>query len=355
MTMLSIVGTLGILAMVVGFSLLYRDLRGQVSGLDSAWLTFVVAGVSVTLWLIIRLVTPGAWTTSLEAPVAALAGLAAALVSLVVRAQTTRPLPLLVFCLVWTLLVFAPVATAVFFPSSVGLGGADGPIDLGGGLLIGVAAGASALGVLLVARGSSAPSVGTTPMAWWILVTAGALLWVGAIAGYLALEGAIDRQVSPRILGSTLIAPALGIIGWIIGQRIRTSTTSLIGALSGLVSGTVAIAAGAANFTPLWAGATGLIAGLAGAVFASRKTRTRGIGWTLVGAHLLAGAIGLVTTGFFALGIGLIYTGQVVDIQVQFVGALVIGVWSLLVSSLLWLGLRRFALRRFLSRESAGR
>jgi Amt family ammonium transporter len=108
----------------------------------------------------------------------------------------------------------------------------------------------------------------------------------------------------------------------------------------------VAISAGSAYFTPLWAGLTGLLAGLVASLFVSRRVRATGRhAWFLVGAHLIAASVGLLAVGIFGLGLGLVYNGQPTLFEVQLLSIVAVVVWSGLVSLLLWLAVRQSARR----------
>jgi Amt family ammonium transporter len=341
---LSIVGAIAILAVIPAFSILYRGLLDGVEGQGlraSAGLTVVLAAGSMVVWLAVSSVVPGAWASSLELPVAALAAVAGFLASLLVRSATERPLPAILFSLGWTVLVFGPVATVVFFPSSVHLAAGTGPVDLGGALAVSVAVGGGAL-VILLAGGRQTDVVRPLGRSRARLVpVAGLLLWVGWTVGFLALEGGADAAVSPRILLASIVAPLAGLVGWLLVQRILSATTTLSGAVAGLLAGLVAVSAGAAELSPLWAGVTGLVAGLGCCALVSRMSRHwGGRAWLLVGVHLLAAAIGLAATGLFALGIGFIYDGQPTLLVLQVVSALIVALWSGVVSIGLWFAVR---------------
>jgi Amt family ammonium transporter len=144
------------------------------------------------------------------------------------------------------------------------------------------------------------------------------------------------------------------VVGWLIAQRITTARTNAGGAVAGLLCGIVAISAGSAYFTPLWAGLTGLVAGLVSSLFVSRRIKATGRhAWFIVGVHLVAASVGLLMVGIFGLGLGLVYTGQVTLFQVQFLSIAVVVLWSGVISLLLWLAVRQAARRDHRAMESA--
>ncbi len=345
-TFLAVCGTIALLALIPALSVLYREFLDADGMRASILLTVAISIGCVVLWLTAGLVFASIARSALYLPVAALAGVAGFLASLTVRDTRSHPLPALLCSLGWTAFVFVPVAIVVFFPTAVGVGATAGPLDLGGALPVHVAVGSSALVVLIFARRWAVADRSHVRPRSWPLFLSGIAIWVGWTIGYVSLELGLDQFVTPRIIANSIIAPLLGIVGWLIGQRVSSATTTPIGVIAGLVSGSVAIAAGCAYFSPIWAGITGLAAGLFGAVFVGRRVRGTGRhAWFLVGTHLLAGGIGLFAIGFFGTGFGFVYDGQTTLIETQLVSIVAVAAWSMVVSLVLWLIVRRAALR----------
>jgi Amt family ammonium transporter len=339
---LTVVSTLAILAVIPALSIQYREFLDRVGRRSSIRLTLVISASSLLLWLVISLFFSTVRTSPLEYPTAALAAVAGFLASLTVRDTTSRSLPAIVFAVGWTIFVFAPVAIVVLFPTSVGIPLTAGPLDLGGALPVQVAVGAGALSVLVVARRWTVDDRSHVRPRSWLWLVSGLVIWAGWLLGFVGLELTIDSVITPRIIVNTLIAPVFGIIGWLIAQRIVNRRTTANAAVAGMFSGIVAVSSGAAYFSPMWAGVTGLIAGLTTALFVySRIRRTGRHAWFLVGAHLLAASIGLLMVGFFGLGLGLIYTGQTTSFEMQFVSIAAVLLWSGLISTLLWIAVGR--------------
>jgi Amt family ammonium transporter len=344
--MLSIIGTIAILAVIPALSILYREFLDRTGQRASVSLTVVISASSLVLWLAFSAFVPGVIASPLELPTAALAAVGGFLSSLTVRDTTSHPVPPVLFSLGWTALVFTPVALVVLFPASLDLDVVTGPLDLGGALPLHVAVGGSALVVLTVARRWAVVNRSHVRPRSWLLLISGVAIWAGWTLGYVSLELEIDSVVTPRILLNAIVAPLLGVVGWLIAQRIQTASTNMFGAVAGLLSGIVAIAAGSAYFTPLWAGVTGLVAGIGCSLFVTATVRrTRRHAWFLVGAHLLAAVIGLVMVGLFGISFGFIYDGQLTLVEVQFVSAAAVVLWSALVSLGLWLLVRSLAVR----------
>lgn len=334
---LTVVCTVAILAVIPGLSILYREFLDRSGVRSSALLTVTISASCFVMWLLLSLLFTDVAASQLEFPTAALAALSGFLSSLTVRDTTSKRLPAVVYSLGWTVLVFTPVVLLVLYRSAIGLGATDGPLDLGGALPVHVAVGSSALVVLTIARRWAVPDHSHIRPRSWLLLTSGAVIWAGSIFGFVGLELAVDSIVTPRIITNAIVAPVMAMIGWLIVQRIGSATTSAIGAVAGLLSGIVAISAGCAYFTPLWAGVTGVAAGIAASIFVSGRIRkTRRHAWFIVGAHLVAATIGLVMLGLFGTDFGLIYDGQIGLLQTQVVSAVAVVVWAGLVSLLLW-------------------
>ena len=349
---LTIVCALAILAVIPALSIQYREFLDRTGLRASIGLTALISTGSLLIWLLISLFLPSVWRSPLEYPTAALAAVAGFLASLTVRDTTSRAVPAALFALAWTALVFTPIAILVLFPTSVGIPLTAGPLDLGGALPVQVAVGAGALVVLTVARGWAVEDRSHVRPRSWLMLVSGLVTWAGWLLGFVGLELSIDSVVTPRIILNSVIAPVLGVIGWLIAQRITSARTNASGAVAGLFSGLVAISAGSAYFTPLWAALTGLFAGIASSLFVIRRVKvTRRHAWLLVGAHLVAASVGLLMVGIFGLGLGLVYNGQLTLLQTQFVSIVAVVFWSGLISLLLWLAVRQAARRELRARE----
>jgi ammonia channel protein AmtB len=343
---LTLVCTIAILAVIPSLSIQYREFLDRTGLRASVGLTVLISTSSLLIWILISLAIPTVWASPLEYPTAALAAVAGFLASLTVRDTTSHPLPAILFAMGWTALVFVPVAILVLFPTSVGIPLTAGPLDLGGALPVQVAVGAGALVVLTVARRWAVEDRSHVRPRSWLLLISGLVTWAGWLLGFVGLELTVDNVITPRIIENSLIAPVLGVVGWLIAQRIASATTNATGAVAGLVSGLVAISAGSAYFTPLWAALTGLLAGIASSLFVTRRVKATGRhAWFLVGAHLIAASIGLLMVGIFGLGLGLVYNGQLTLFQIQFESIVIVVLWSGIVSVLLWLAVRQAARR----------
>ena len=343
---LTIVCTLGILAVIPAMSVQYREFLDRTGGWASARLTVYISLGALVIWLVVSFLVPGVSASPLEYPTGALAAVSAFLASMTVRDTTSRALPAVLFSLGWVLFVFTPIALAVLFPTDVGIPITAGPLDLGGALPVQVAFGAGALVVLTFARRWAIENRAHARPRSGLLIVCGAVIWAGWILGFVGLESQLDAVITPRIVENSIIAPICAVAGWIIGQRIVAASTNVSGAIAGLICGIVAISAGSAYFEPLWAGVTGIAAGLTCSVFVYRRIgKTGRHAWFIVGAHLIGASVGLIAVGLFGDSIGFIYDGQLTLVETQIVSTLIAIAWAGVVASLLWLALRRTARR----------
>lgn len=248
------------------------------------------------------------------------------------------------FAGVWATLVYFPVAAWVWGGGWIqNLGATLGTpevIDLAGGTVIHINAGAAALALALVAGKRLGFAPGSHKPHSVPLVTIGAaLLWFGWIGFNSGL--ATETGEAGLILVNTLAAPAAGIIGWILVDVLRGKKPGVVGAASGAVGGLVAITPSAANLSPLYGLLLGLIAGIACAFAIDWKYR---LGYDdsldVVGLHLVAGVIGSLYLGFFAFDDGLLVGGGAGLLLVQTISVLAVMVYSFVVSLLIALGVK---------------
>jgi len=247
----------------------------------------------------------------------------------------------LVFAGIWATIVYFPVANWVFnFTVEDGKivdGGwlvyNIGVIDFAGGTAVHIAAGSAGLALAIIlgkrigfAKGISKPH--NVPL---VLLGAG-LLWFGWFGFNAGSELAADGIASQAFI-NTMAAPAAAVIGWLLVERIKDGKATSVGAASGAVAGLVAITPACAALTPLWAIVLGLVAGVLCALAIELKFK-----WgfddslDVVGIHLLGGIIGTLFIGFFASGVGLIFSGSFEQLGKQALGAGVVIVFSFVLS-----------------------
>jgi len=204
------------------------------------------------------------------------------------------------FALLWSVLVYAPIAHWVWEPG--GWLAQMGALDFAGGSVVHVNAGIAGL-VCAYALG---PRKGYGREAFepynlaFTMMGAG-LLWVGWFGFNAGSAVAADGRAGLAML-VTHIAAAAGAMSWMLGEWIVRRSPSLLGLCSGLVAGLVAITPAAGFVTPLAALAIGAIAGLACYWGATGLKHMLGADDSLdvFGVHGIGGIVGALLTGVFA-------------------------------------------------------
>jgi Amt family ammonium transporter len=204
------------------------------------------------------------------------------------------------FALLWSVLVYAPVAHWVWEPG--GWLAQLGALDFAGGSVVHVNAGVAGLVcayVLGPRKGYGREAFEPYSLA---LTMAGAgLLWVGWFGFNAGSAVAADGRAGLAML-ATHVAAAAGALSWMIGEWTMRRSPSLLGLCSGLVAGLVAITPAAGFVTPPAALAIGAIAGVACYWGATMLKRLLGADDSLdvFGVHGIGGAVGALLTGLFA-------------------------------------------------------
>ncbi|MDY6922652.1 MAG: ammonium transporter [Pseudomonadota bacterium] len=206
---------------------------------------------------------------------------------------------LLLFTGLWTLLVYAPICHWVW---GGGFLGAAGVLDFAGGAVVHVNAGVAGLvcAVFLGARKGygQSPIVAHNP----VLTMIGACLLLVGWIGFNAGSAWTPDSIASVALLNTLLAAMAGSLTWKIVEVIEKRKPSLIGALSGLIAGLVAITPAAGLVDPKGAVIIGLASGpvcYAASVWIKKLLRYDD-SLDAFGIHGAGGILGALLTGVFA-------------------------------------------------------
>lgn len=205
----------------------------------------------------------------------------------------------LVFSLLWTSLVYDPLAHWVW-----GTGGFlrnMGALDFAGGTVVHISAGISALvAVLIMGKRVDFGKVPMAPHNLLFAVIGAAMLWVGWF-GFNAGSALGANGLASSAFMATHTAASLAALGWMIPEWIRTGKPTMLGAASGAVAGLVAITPASGFVTPLAAVVIGFGAGV---VCYSACLLKPLFGYDdsldVVGVHGVGGMFGAIMTGIFA-------------------------------------------------------
>ena len=206
---------------------------------------------------------------------------------------------LMLFMTLWSIFVYAPICHMVW---GGGMLAKAGVIDFAGGSVVHVNAGVAGLVCALFL--GKRKGYGTTEMpannVIFIMVGA-ALLFVGWIGFNAGSEWAGDAIASAALL-NTLLATCTAGMTWKIVEWVFRGKPSLVGILSGLVAGLVAITPACGFVDPTGAMFIGAVAGPVCYISATFIKKLLGYDDSLdaFGIHGAGGFLGAVLTGVFA-------------------------------------------------------
>lgn len=206
---------------------------------------------------------------------------------------------LLLFTALWSLLVYAPICHWVW---GGGFLGSAGVLDFAGGAVVHVNSGVAGLVCALVLGRRKGYGTDAITAHNPVLTMIGAsLLLVGWIGFNAGSAGAANELMGVALL-NTVLAAAAAALTWKLIEVIEKKKVSLIGMLSGIVAGLVAITPAAGFVDPKGAVLIGLIAGpvcYASSVWIKKLLRYDD-SLDAFGIHGAGGLIGALLTGVFA-------------------------------------------------------
>lgn len=206
----------------------------------------------------------------------------------------------LVFSLLWTMLVYNPIAHWVW--AGDGWLAALGALDFAGGTVVHINAGVAAL-VLAVMIGKRRDYQGhALPPHNIIFVAIGAaMLWIGWI-GFNGGSGLAADGLAANALMVTHIAAAAAAVTWAVLDWIMDKRPTLVGLCTGVVGGLVAITPAAGFVTVGGAIVIGIVASLVCFWMVAKVKRKLGYDDSLdaFGVHGIGGLVGAILTGVLA-------------------------------------------------------
>ena len=230
------------------------------------------------------------------------------------------------FVVLWSLLVYSPVAHWIFSP--VGWAAKLGVLDFAGGIVVHTTAGAAALVMALVlGKRRGWPKRDMPPSSLPLMLIGAGILWFGWF-GFNAGSALGANQLAAHAFINTNTAGAAALLAWLAAERLRHGRTSTMGAAAGAVAGLAAITPCAGYVSPLGALAIGAVAGVLCEFAVDWKHR---LGYDdaldVVGVHLVGGVFGALAVGLFATKAinpagadGLFYGGGLAQLGKQAVG-----------------------------------
>ncbi len=213
-----------------------------------------------------------------------------------------------VFMVLWSLIVYAPMAHMVWGKGGLlnaALGGHFPTLDFAGGTVVHITSGVSALVcAIYLGRRIGYPHEPMPPHSVVLSFIGACLLWVGWF-GFNAGSALAAGSLATSAFVATHFAAAAATLGWICAEWIRNGKPSALGAISGAVAGLVAITPAAGFVGPMSAIVIGLIAGIFCYMMVAKVKARFGYDDSLdaFGVHGAGGTIGALLTGIFATSV----------------------------------------------------
>ena len=207
--------------------------------------------------------------------------------------------PFVVFAVIWSVLIYNPMAHWVW---GGGFLANLGALDFAGGLVIHVLSGVSGLVLcLLLGRRRGYGRMPMLPHHLPMTVLGGAMLWFGWF-GFNAGSALGAGPLAANAVLTTQMSAAIGIVGWVLVERYHRGKPTVLGAVSGGVSGLVAITPAAGFVTPVTAIPIGFIGAICCYVAVAILKSKFGYDDSLdaFGIHGVGGMWGAIATGLFA-------------------------------------------------------
>ncbi len=237
----------------------------------------------------------------------------------------------------WTIFIYSPVCHWVWGGSTGFFGlGADGALDFAGGTVVHINAGIAALVAVLVMRKRQGyPTKISPPHNLPLAVLGAGLLWVGWF-GFNAGSSLAANATGVNAFVVTHVAAAAAGLTWVILDYIVHKRATVLGIITGVVAGLVAItpASGSVNVI----GALGIGAGASVFSFIAITSLKPRFGYDdsldVFGVHGISGIWGALATGLWATSMvpgnsvdGLFY-GNPLQVVIQMKAVVYTIVWS---------------------------
>ncbi len=250
----------------------------------------------------------------------------------------------LVFSLLWSLLVYSPIAHWVWAPEGWLL--KRGALDFAGGTVVHLSSGIAALvAAFVVGKRVGYPHARHMPHNLTMTLTGAGLLWFGWF-GFNGGSAIASNGLAGLSFANTHLGAAFGALGWAAVEYARIKKVTALGVASGLVAGLVGITPAAGFVSPMSACAIGFLTGLVcyGGVLLKHR-----FGYDdaldAFGVHGVGGIFGALITGVFAskawneAGQDGLISGNVDLFIEQLIGVVVAGAFSAVVTYVLLKGI----------------
>jgi len=279
-------GAVGIVWALGAYSLAFAEGTPLIGGTANFFLNGIGLGAQGTIPQILFLIYQGTFAI-----------ITAALISGAV-VERMRFGPYLAFIVLWTLLVYAPMAHWVW-------GGGwlmtRGVLDFAGGTVVHINAGVSALvaAMVLGQRKDYGRQAILPHNVHFVLLGAG-LLWFGWF-GFNGGSALAANELAALAFSNTALAPMATLVVWVFLDYFRTGRATAVGGATAIVVGLVAITPAAGFVSPASALILGGIAAVPSYFVIVARSRTRlDDSLDVFAGHGVGGITGALLTGVFA-------------------------------------------------------
>jgi Amt family ammonium transporter len=244
------------------------------------------------------------------------------------------------FMVLWITVIYIPVAHSVW--QSTGWLFQRGALDFAGGTVVHINAGVAALvGAIMVGKRAGLGKDLMPPHSLTLSMVGAALLWVGWF-GFNAGSALGAGAIAGLATVNTFVATAAAALGWALVEWISRGKASMLGAISGVVAGLVAVTPAAGFIGPVGAIGLGFLSSVVCYFFVTTVKNRLGYDDSLdvFGIHGIGGIVGAIATGvlvspsFGGVGIEGYAMGHQLWIQIE--GVLFTLAWSGIGSAILF-------------------
>jgi Amt family ammonium transporter len=318
-----------LLWILVGYTIAFGNVTTGIIGAGNAWMLIELGNVREGLTI------PESTFTLFQMTFAAITP-ALMIGAWVDRARFSW---VLLFCALWGLVVYAPVAHWVW---GGGWLAGYGVLDFAGGIVVHTTAGVSALVVaLLLGKRQGFPKTPLLPHAPGLTMIGAVLLWVGwfGFNGGSALTATDDA--SAAIINTHAAASAAALL-WILIERVKLGKSTTVGFATGAIAGLATVTPAAGFISPGAAVLFGLAAGAVcfAAIQLVKQKWQIDDSLDVFAVHGVGGMLGTLMLGVFlspALGGTGYADGYAMGdmISAQFVGVAAVAAWSAIATGVL--------------------
>jgi Amt family ammonium transporter len=221
---------------------------------------------------------------------------------------------LVIFSALWVTFVYCPIAHMVWWwpgplfaasnsaeatVAGAGFAWGIGALDFAGGTVVHINAGiAGLIGAIMLGRRVGYGKEQMAPHSLTLTMVGAALLWVGWF-GFNAGSNLEGNAYAGLAVANTFVATAAAGLSWTFAEWLFKGHPSLLGLVSGVVAGLVAVTPAAGFAGPMGAIVLGLVAGAICFVFCVGIKNLIGYDDSLdvFGVHAVGGIVGAIGTG----------------------------------------------------------